>query len=279
MGILDEAIREHLELKRQHGAGDSELKQLEDDAFGLPERPGAEGPATDALAEAPTAFMTAPEVAEPAEEAQASERPDLLEPAEEQAAAEHETGPEPEPEPEPEHEHEPEPSADSVEREEREAIAEQPTEHFDVEEELAASGKRGPSDEELIEEEMDEPRLAPVDPLGGIEVEKTAAPEPESEEDDAFWNEQRLSDELDQALDAPLTEASSETAAPEAGDEAEQGADAAELEESEEDEGEAPSPRSDSDVLEDTPNFLEDAPEDDELWFEQKPPKDFDFDD
>ena len=33
------------------------------------------------------------------------------------------------------------------------------------------------------------------------------------------------------------------------------------------------------DVLEDTPEFLEDAPEDDNLWFEQKPPKDFDFDD
>ena len=32
------------------------------------------------------------------------------------------------------------------------------------------------------------------------------------------------------------------------------------------------------DVLEDTPDFLEDS-EDDELWFEQKPPKDFDFDD
>ncbi len=32
------------------------------------------------------------------------------------------------------------------------------------------------------------------------------------------------------------------------------------------------------DVLEDTPDFLENS-DDDELWFEQKPPKDFDFDD
>ena len=46
MGILDEAIREHLELKRQHGAGDSELKQLEDEAFGPPERPGGEAAST-----------------------------------------------------------------------------------------------------------------------------------------------------------------------------------------------------------------------------------------
>ena len=30
-------------------------------------------------------------------------------------------------------------------------------------------------------------------------------------------------------------------------------------------------------VLADTPDFLRDAPEDDELWFEQGKPKDFDF--
>ena len=40
MGILDDAIREHLELKRQRGATESELKQLEDEAFGPPSRPG-----------------------------------------------------------------------------------------------------------------------------------------------------------------------------------------------------------------------------------------------
>ena len=38
MGILDEAIREHLELKRQHGAAEPELKQLEDEALGAPGR-------------------------------------------------------------------------------------------------------------------------------------------------------------------------------------------------------------------------------------------------
>ncbi len=35
--------------------------------------------------------------------------------------------------------------------------------------------------------------------------------------------------------------------------------------------------RSGEDVLADTPEFLKDAPEDDELWFEQGEPKDFDF--
>lgn len=32
------------------------------------------------------------------------------------------------------------------------------------------------------------------------------------------------------------------------------------------------------DVLEDTPEFLQDTPEHDRLWFEQRPPRDFDFD-
>ncbi len=41
----------------------------------------------------------------------------------------------------------------------------------------------------------------------------------------------------------------------------------------------ATAPRADEDVLEETPDFLEETPEDDQLWFEQKPPKDFDFDD
>lgn len=37
-------------------------------------------------------------------------------------------------------------------------------------------------------------------------------------------------------------------------------------------------PGEDEDVLEETPEFLQDAPDHDRLWFEQKPPRDFDFD-
>ncbi|HYJ00346.1 MAG TPA: hypothetical protein VEX36_11820 [Thermoleophilaceae bacterium] len=33
------------------------------------------------------------------------------------------------------------------------------------------------------------------------------------------------------------------------------------------------------DVLEETPEFLQETPEHDRLWFEQKPPREFDFDD
>src|SRR3954453_19220126 len=60
MSILDDAIREHLELKRAHGADESELKRLEDEAFGPPGRP--EEP--DPFAEAPTEFMTTPAAGE-----------------------------------------------------------------------------------------------------------------------------------------------------------------------------------------------------------------------
>jgi hypothetical protein len=56
MSILDDAIREHLELKRAHGADEVELKKLEDEAFGPPDRPAD----ADPFSEAPTEFLTAP---------------------------------------------------------------------------------------------------------------------------------------------------------------------------------------------------------------------------
>ena len=56
MSILDDAIREHLELKRAHGADDSEVQRLEDEAFGPPQRPDE----IDPFAEAPTEFLVSP---------------------------------------------------------------------------------------------------------------------------------------------------------------------------------------------------------------------------
>jgi hypothetical protein len=359
MSILDDAIREHLELKRAHGADDAELKKLEDEAFGPPARPDE----SDPFAEAPTEFLTAPatgadeaaadaakggpsgrrepnigdlqeapeppKAPEPAEEAEA--------PAEEEQPAIEQTMPVPhaeESQPEPESAPAPEPEIDAGHStEERHAIAEQPTELFDVEADLdTGSEPRSPSDEELVDAEMSEPRLAPVDPLGGIVdtgPDAEVAHPPEDEDDDDFFSEQRLSDELDQALEAPLTDehpavAPAEPAGPPTEehdappppppaeeataiynleDDAEH-AEAAEIEFDDEDDDE-PGPQVEEedkdeepaaaaeppaaaqpeeaekpeDVLEDTPDFLEDAPEDDDLWFEQKPPKDFDFDD
>lgn len=41
---------------------------------------------------------------------------------------------------------------------------------------------------------------------------------------------------------------------------------------------EEPAGDADEDVLEETPEFLQETPEHDRLWFEQRPPRDFDFD-
>jgi hypothetical protein len=41
--------------------------------------------------------------------------------------------------------------------------------------------------------------------------------------------------------------------------------------------GDAPPEESTSDPLSQTPEFLEETPDHDRLWFEQKPPRDFDF--
>lgn len=317
MGILDEAIREHLELKRQHGAGDSELKQLEDEAFGQADRPGDEQ-APDPLAEAPTQLMEQPEIAKDESARREPTIADLQEPpppAEEPAPAEVDmpaeeaasiAAAEPAEEEQPAMEHEI--VADAVEAsgpntEERETIAEQPTEMFDVEQELG--GPASPTDEELVEEEIAEPRLAPSDPLAGLAETEEAevsvqgpAPDDDDEyddEDDAFWNEQRLSDELDQALEAPRDAEPEPAAEIETEPEPEVDQPIESDEEPESEEYEAPpetaeestpaaeaepeSAQHEEDVLEETPDFLEETPEDDQLWFEQKPPKDFDFDD
>jgi hypothetical protein len=327
MSILDDAIREHLELKRAHGADDAELKKLEDEAFGPPERPGE----VDPLAEAPTEFMSAPGgVAEaPPTDAPSGRREpniaDLQEAPEPPApeappeppvdeahpATEHEAIPEPADEAEPEAELAPEPEP-GPNTQERHAIAEQPTEFFDVESAIEAEPESAdalaPSDDDLLEAEVSEPRLAPVDPLSGIEAsaaEAEAAEEPlleDEEEEDDFFSEQRLSDELNQALETPVEgepqggprveepippgPATEETEA----HYAERERDEAEVDDHEEAEEEfeeaeqpaashEPKPADSEDVLEETPDFLEDAPEDDDLWFEQRPPKDFDFDD
>jgi hypothetical protein len=318
MSILDDAIREHLELKRAHGADEAELKKLEDEAFGPPGRP--EEP--DPFAEAPTEFMATPGAAEAADAGEASggrriniadlqepppperaeereepqvEATSVIEPeadapptpaedaaqaappaeealpvAEEQTAMEHEVIAEPA------EEAPPAPAGEAgpgEETRERQAIAEQPTELFDIEAEMGTE---------------DAPAAEPAGEIQASRAEPPAAPiADEDEEDEEFWSDQRLSDELDQALEAPLTD---EQELPPLTEEhdipapvAEPSTLVPEPEEDESDDDEPARPDYDpdtghEDVLEDTPDFLEDAPEDDELWFEQKPPKDFDLD-
>jgi hypothetical protein len=308
MSILDDAIREHLELKRAHGADEAELKKLEDEAFGPPGRP--EEP--DPFSEAPTEFMATQEVAEPVEQtggrriniadlqepppperAEEREEPRVeetdaiapeadapLAPAEDTAQA----GPPAEEEPplldEPsamEHEVVVEPAeelalpvedAAGSETGEREAIAEQPTELFDIEAEMGTE---------------DAPAAEPAAEIQASRAPVPAAPlaDEEDEEDEEFWSEQRLSDELDQALEAPLTDEHEIPPRTDVHEIPAPVADPAAPIQEDEDDGDRPDYDPDTgheDVLEDTPDFLEDAPEDDELWFEQKPPKDFDLD-
>lgn len=301
MSILDDAIREHLELKRAHGADESELKKLEDEAFGPPQRPDE----LDAAAEAPTEFLTAPsEVVDEAAaelEGEGRREPNITDLQEAPPAPEAPDEPAVEDQPAGEHQI---PSAEEPDgvhtTEEREAIASQPTEMFDVQAEMDAGAPpeaESPSDEQLLDASAsEEPRLTPVEPPAAAE------PEPEllHDDDDDFFSEQRLSDELNQALEAPVEPTEEHELAPlsepseDPVDEApvapatEEGTAIYDVEEAgeeyeEEDSGEhnvyEPETGSHDDVLEDTPDFLEDAPDADDAWFEQRPPKDFDFDD
>ncbi|MGH2924606.1 MAG: hypothetical protein ACRDK1_01390 [Solirubrobacterales bacterium] len=271
MGILDDAIRQHLDLKRQRGATESELKQLEDEAFGPPSRPGqpdfpdsgeagqqsgngngsASGPEPSQVAEtsADTGeadVATEPAIAEhpivegdpeAAEEAPGSEEPTTFF---DQTAgdAEHDDTAGDEAAGEAEHDEPPSdqapapPEGDAVEATEPEVAAEPPVESLDTVEH--------PAPFDVIEDEA---------PVQGSEAE----------------DEHPVDGEPDLAED--------EGEAVEAGEVAE-----ADDEDSDDDEENADDDEdSDDDVLADTPEFLRDAPEDDELWFEQGKPKDFDF--
>jgi hypothetical protein len=327
MGILDEAIREHIDLKRKHGAAESEVRKLEDDAFGLPVRPGdPEAGAATAIADEavetvppeaeppvapagedmpPTEIVSpqgeaepeAPAPPEPAPEPPAPPTPEppaaeeaLAEPPveEQQPAMEHPTVLEPEPPPA--EVAPPEPEAPAAAAEETSTV-DQPTEFYDYESEMS-------------EGESPSQRPRPSESLGerpSEEPEQAEAPSAAESEDDPL-SEQSLSDELDRALEAPETEEA--PAVPEPAPEPPPPEDEAEVvepapppaepteeepveehdfeeggEEDEHFEGEDVSEDKSEDVLEETPEFLQDTPEHDRLWFEQKPPKDFDFDD
>ena len=168
MGSLDDAIREHLELKRQRGATDDEVKRQEEEAFGRGRRPAPqEEPADDAIA---SADVTEHELV--AAEPQSNGKP-----------AEH------------------------------------------VEPASALEPELFEPDEVPAEESL-EPEVALRDARDDSGVE---------------WDDAREDDALGD--DSPR-----------------------------------PEPDSSSDPLQETPEFLEGSPEEDRLWFEQRPPKDFDLD-
>ena len=198
MGLLDDAIREHLELKRKHGAGEDELRRQETEALGPARRDfaGDATPAADAAAAEPDAAA-----AEPVEPATAV----------------------------------PEPVAE-------------PAGWLDD-----APGQ-GPFDDAA-----EPPPPAPAEP-----VAEPARPVAEATE------ATRVREPLPAPDPAPAAEAPAAPPRRES-DTPTQGFDAL----SPDDE---PPAEGDEDVLEETPDFLQDTPEHDRLWFERKPPRVFDFD-
>jgi hypothetical protein len=192
MGILDDAIRQHLELKRQHGAPEEELQRQEEEALGPARRDVA--PAEPPGGDGDVAFEG--EAAEAASE----EETELFEPA----------------------------------SEELETMLEEP------ESEPAAA-----ADASFEPEPSDEPELE------GVPEPESVPPSPAPFDADTAFEGFAEQDEPDE--DEPEDEAEAASDEPEPD-------------------------RDEADVLEDTPDFLQETPEHDRLWFEQKPPRDFDFD-
>jgi hypothetical protein len=234
MGLLDDAIREHLELKRRSGADARQLAQLEHEAFG-PIRRG--DPALDI---GPAAAGAVPEETEPVEDEYVYEdAPPPAIPVEDDIEWDEPAAPEPGDEPrweddpvaqEPDPLPLPVPEADPV---------------------FPLTPAAPPEEvEEAWEEAAEAEHLPPV-PEASAPVEQPTA---------AF-----SLDDLE-ALESPAAE----HPAPAVPDEPPTQVAPIDVVPADDEPGE-------HDVLEETPEFLEETPEHDRLWFEQKPPKDFDF--
>ena len=161
MGTLDDAIREHLELKRQRGATDSELQRLEDEAFGLPSRPGEpDFPEQDlGSAEQSENGAVADARHEPDEDESAEAETTIYEPDDTAAAAEPDLGElEPELDEEsvlPEEAHDDpssEPPIESLDTVEHE-LPEQEPEGSEQEPDSAAAGEESPEEGEAGKQE------------------------------------------------------------------------------------------------------------------------------
>jgi hypothetical protein len=209
MGVLDDAIREHLDLKRRHGAAEEELRRQEAEAL---------GPARREVAPAETDDGNGTGDGEPVE----------VEAAQTAPAAQDEL-----PDVEPEHGEGPELS---------EALPASAVHSDVVDEDETALYEAAPQDPEALQED---------EPLGEEAAPAATAPHDEPAFDDDDEEDDRRGDTPPQGYEAFDDEPFDEEAEPAEGD---------------------------GDVLEDTPDFLQETPEHDRLWFEQKPPRDFDFD-
>jgi hypothetical protein len=163
-----------------------------------------------------------------------------------------------------------------------------------IREHLELRRKHGAPDEELRRQEME--ALGPARRDAGTPEEHQLEPDvvrhgaEETDPERKPHAEEAAAVEPEPYFDeAPLEEGSPyhevhDPAEPRLGDSSEHGytsphghaaAEDEELDQDQEDEAESDDR---GDVLEDTPEFLQETPEHDRLWFEQKPPRDFDFD-
>lgn len=210
MGLLDDAIREHLELKRRRGADPSEVERLEREALG-PVRRGPHEP-SDFAPEGPVARSS---VAYSDEEIDH----DWVEPADEELV-------------------------------------------FDHDDELP--GREAPRHHEIAEEWDAHEALDLQEPPEPVRPEEPFADEPLTEEHPPA------------AATPPPGETPPPAPAPaQAGH---PGEETVEYDVEAEHFGEGEREGEGEDVLEETPEFLQDTPDHDRLWFEQRPPRDFDFD-
>jgi hypothetical protein len=238
MGILDDAIREHLDLKRRQGVEEGELAKLEDEAFGPPSRPGDPDFPDDEAAVAASTAVAEPETGEtPAEGATEVAEPPPPEPAEEEPPAA---------------------EAPSTEAPAAEEPAPAETSGFY---DHSAEAPAEPQSEELeLEPAQPEPPAADPEPTPVDEAPEQAPAEPAAEQppvESLDTVEHHFEGAIEDTGEAEVVEA--------------------EIVEDDEQAGEEEHSDDDEDVLEETPEFLRDQPEDDELWFEQGEPKDFDF--
>jgi hypothetical protein len=239
MGLLDDAIREHLDLKRRRGADPAEIERAEREALG-PVRRGPEEAEPDDLTDSPEAYdrQSEEDWGEAFEDAAEPELPEFL--AERPQPVifddEHERMADDE---------DVEPPADAAESPEWDepsgaaepSRAEEPATRYD---DLAAE-QAGEADRGEPAPDLGAPRPEPA----------TREPEPPPPASSS-----RRSPQV-----PPVDPTVGETAEYDVEDALrhERGT-------------------SEDDVLEETPEFLQDTPDHDRLWFEQRPPKDFDFD-
>lgn len=219
MGLLDDAIRDHLDLKRRRGADPAEVERAEREALG-PVRRGGEpvqeaGYAPDEAA-AHDSEVAADHGYAPAEE------PAWSEPAE-YTASTAEPGP--------------------LTFESQDSVAPAPLEPS----EAAAPPPAVAPPTAPPPTAVDPPAPAPAPPPPAAASPEPAAPHesdvppPGAPEPDGPGGE-TVEYDMEHALDHEPVEGDPD------------------------------------DVLEETPEFLQDTPDHDRLWFEQRPPRDFDFD-